>query len=56
MHILGLFENVTHLAENMFVLLIMERYCTLNSYLSIVNKINTHETNNDSSITTRLQV
>ena len=25
----------------------MERYCTLNSYLSIINKINTHETNTD---------
>ena len=29
----------------MFVLLIMERFCTLNSYLSIINKINTRETN-----------
>ena len=31
------------------MLLIMERYCTLNSYLSIINGINTHETNTDSS-------
>ena len=36
----------------MFNLLIMERYCTLNSYLSI--KINTHETNTDSSMATSL--
>ena len=39
-----------------FVLLIMESYCILNSYLSIINKINTHKTNTDSSTTTRLQV
>ena len=42
--------------SRVFVLLIMERYCTLNSYLSIINKINTHKTNTDSSTTTRLQV
>ena len=35
--------------SRVFVLLIMKRYCTLNSYLSIINKINTHETNSDSS-------
>ena len=34
----------------------MERYCTLNSYFSIIIKINTRETNTNSSTTTRLQV
>ena len=42
--------------SRMFVLLMMERYCSLKSYLFIINKINTHETDADSSTTTRLQV
>ena len=58
--VLQLFNNYPLVDESVFVshvfvLLIMERYCTLNSYLSIINKINTHETNTDSS-TTWLQV
>ena len=34
----------------------MEMYCTSNSYHSIITKINTRETNTNSSTTTRLQV
>ena len=32
----------------------MERYCTFNFYLSLINKINTNDTNTDSSTTTSL--
>ena len=51
---LQLFNNYPLVDESVFVshvfvLLITERYCTLDSYLSIINKINTHETNTDSS-------
>ena len=58
---LQLFNNYPLVDESVFVshvfvLLITERYCTLDSYLSIINKINTHETNTDSSTTTWLKV